>query len=98
MRSLALLLAAVGCRAQVIELGTPDAASDAVRADAPASTCVCRLTPCRLAADCALTGGTCGGDFFCTGDFGPCTSAAACQATAAASVCTISATSTTACP
>jgi len=90
LRGLVLLL--VACRAQVVELGTPDAASDAVKDDAPASTCVCRLTPCRLAVDCALTGGTCGGDFFCTGDFGRCTTAATC------SVCTISATSTTACP
>jgi hypothetical protein len=98
MRAL-VLIALVGCRARVIDLGTPDAATDAPRdAPADASTCVCRIMPCRLTADCALTGGTCGADFYCTGDFGPCATSATCQATSASSVCTTSATSIAACP
>jgi hypothetical protein len=91
---MACVLAAAGCPAKVIELGPPlDAAIDA-----PASTCACRITPCRTAGDCTLTGGTCGADFYCTGDFGPCQTTATCQATISSGVCTASPTSTMTCP
>jgi hypothetical protein len=94
MRALLLALAGTACSPRVVELGKPDAAG-AVDA---ASTCRCRITPCRLASDCTLTGGTCGADFYCTGDFGPCTATTQCQATAANSQCTQGTTSILPCP
>jgi hypothetical protein len=89
-------LACTACSPRVVELGKPDAAHDA--ASDAAATCRCRITPCRLASDCALTGGTCGADFYCTGDFGPCTTTAQCQATLATSRCTLGTTSVLSCP
>jgi hypothetical protein len=91
-----LLLALAACSTKVVDLGIPDAASDAP-ADA-SGTCRCRITPCRVAGDCALIGGACGADFYCVGDFGACHSNADCQATVTGSVCAQSSTSTAACP
>jgi hypothetical protein len=91
-------LALMACSPRVVELGKVDAAVDA-RIDAPTPpACRCRITPCRVAGDCAATGGTCGADFYCIGDFGPCTTTAQCMTTVTTSVCTLSATSTTPCP
>jgi hypothetical protein len=89
--------ALLGCKTKVVELGIPDARVDAAKADAP-STCRCRITPCRVAGDCAAIGGACGADLFCVGDFGTCTNDSDCQATVSSSVCTQGTTSTTACP
>jgi hypothetical protein len=93
---LGLALALAGCATKAVELGIPDAKGDAA-ADA-ASTCRCRIAPCRSAGDCALTGGTCGADLYCVGDFGACNTNAQCQQTVASSVCTQSTTSTAPCP
>jgi hypothetical protein len=85
-----------GCDAKVIELGRVDAAVDGSPAiDAP--VCRCRIMPCRVVGDCALIGGACGPDFYCVGDFGPCTSDLACQATVTGSVCTQGTASITPC-
>jgi hypothetical protein len=89
-----------GCTAEIVDLGRGDAAVDAavdVAIDAPTS-CRCRITPCRVAGDCALIGGACGPDSYCVGDFGPCAHDADCRATASASACTTGTTSTTPCP
>ena len=95
MKWLAIVLFAA-CTPRTIELGHVDAAADTVHSDA--STCRCRITPCRVPGDCALVGGVCGADMFCVGDFGACTTSAQCQATATDSICTASATSTALCP
>lgn len=91
---LAVLLA--GCKTQIVELGKADAAVDAT-ALVDASTCRCRIMPCRVIGDCAVIGGVCGPDFYCVGDFGPCSLDTQCQATATSSVCTQGTTSTLAC-
>lgn len=90
----ALALALVACRDRTVELGI-DAQSVTLPTDA--SSCRCRITPCRTAGDCALIGGACGPDFYCVGDFGACSTTTMCQATATASVCVASATSTSVC-
>ncbi|CAN5186460.1 hypothetical protein BH11MYX1_BH11MYX1_05430 [soil metagenome] len=86
----------VACRATIVDLGR-DAGRDASTA-VDAARCTCRITPCRIAAECVLTGGTCGADFYCTGAFGSCATTAQCEATVANSQCTTNATSTTPCP
>jgi hypothetical protein len=96
LQTLALALAVAACSTKQVELGIADA-----RIDAPtdaASTCRCRISPCRTAGDCALVGGTCGADLYCTGDFGACLTNADCQRTVTASMCTQGTTSTAPCP
>jgi hypothetical protein len=95
----ALALVAIACSPRVVELGTPDAAAPRdAPVDAPVSTCRCRITPCRVSGDCALTGGVCGTDLYCVGDFGACTTSSQCQATFTASQCTQGTTSIAPCP
>jgi hypothetical protein len=97
MRACWLALVATACSPRVVELGVPDAAHDAP-ADMAAPSCRCRIAPCRFVSDCAPTGGTCGPDFYCTGDFGSCTTNAQCQAQVATSQCTQGTTSVLPCP
>jgi hypothetical protein len=92
---LAIVVVLGACDTRVIDLGR-DASHDGAMQDA--STCRCRLTPCRVTGDCSLIGGACGPDFYCVGDFGACATTAQCQATATDSVCTLGTTSTTPCP
>ena len=102
--AIAIVLAGAGCQTKVVDLGRVDAPIDTpvdARRDATlvvdATSCRCRITPCRVSGDCALVGGVCGTDNYCVGDFGPCTSNAECQATATGSVCTTSTSSTASC-
>ncbi len=95
MRAVLIALAFTGCKTRIVELGKADAAIDATPIDA--STCRCRITPCRVASDCTAIGGACGPDLYCVGDFGPCSLDTQCQTTAAMSVCTQSTTSTAGC-
>jgi hypothetical protein len=90
------VLALLSCQRQTIELGRPDATVDARPPDAQ-NACRCRVVPCRLPSDCALTAGTCGADFYCSGDFGACTTDATCHAVAMMSACTKTAVSTDPC-
>ena len=93
-RVVLLVLALAACKTEVVELGKVDAAVDA---PADATTCRCRITPCRVPGDCAVIGGACGADFYCVGDFGACTLDSQCQATVTGSVCTQGTASTLAC-
>lgn len=101
-RALVLVMAVTACAPVDVELGRPptdagvDAPIDAAR-PIDASTCRCRIAPCRSAGDCALTGGTCGADMFCTGDFGACSADSQCQATTPAGLCTRGTTSVERC-
>jgi hypothetical protein len=100
IRAVVLVFAFTGCKPRIVELGKADAATDATidaTATIDASTCRCRITPCRVDGDCAVIGGACGADLYCVGDFGPCSLDAQCQATATASVCTRGAMSTVGC-
>ena len=96
MTRLVLVLGLCACSTKVVELGIPDAKRDAAT-DAD-SGCRCRITPCRVVGDCAVIGGACGSDFYCVGDFGPCTTDSQCQATVTGSVCTQGSDSTAPCP
>ncbi len=94
--ALATLVVLAACATKTVELGNPiDAAIDA---PLDASLCRCRITPCRIMADCAAIGGACGGDGYCVGDLGVCSTMAQCTALDPGSVCTASSTSTLACP
>jgi hypothetical protein len=96
IRMLALVLVIASCETKIIDLGI-DGAVDGVIVPVDASTCACRITPCRAAADCALIGGACGPDFYCVGSFGSCSTDSQCQATSASSVCTKAADSIVGC-
>lgn len=86
-----------GCEEKIVDLGI-DAPIDAPSEDAETATCRCRIPRCSSAADCALTGGVCGPDLYCVGDFGACTTDAECHAIGpAGSLCVESATSTVPC-
>jgi hypothetical protein len=86
-----------GCEEKIVDLGI-DAPIDAPSEDAETTTCRCRIPRCASAADCALTGGVCGPDLFCVGDFGACSVDGDCRATGpATAICAQSTTSTVAC-
>jgi hypothetical protein len=93
-----MLAMLAACQARTVELGKVDAAAAIDSALPDASLCRCRLNSCRVPGDCTLTGGVCGPDSYCVGDFGACSTASQCQATATASTCTASATSIAPCP
>ena len=97
MMRLVFAFTLIGCSTRVIDLGR-DATVDTKAPMPDATSCRCRITSCRVAADCAMIGGACGPDFYCVGDFGPCTTDTQCQATNPNGLCTKTTDSTTPCP
>jgi len=97
IRAVVAALVLASCQAKVVELGRVDAGVDGPILPIDASSCRCRIMPCRVVGDCAVIGGACGPDFYCVGDFGPCTGDLSCQATVTGSVCTKDTASTTPC-
>ena len=81
LAALLACLACVACDAVVVDLGRTGADAAPDSSPTPDSNlCVCRVMDCRDAGDCTMTGGACGTDFYCVGNFGACTSDAQCTA------------------
>jgi hypothetical protein len=91
-----LALALAACDAEIIDLGR-NATDASVDAPVDAAACRCRIAPCRASSECAIIGGACGADFYCVGDFGPCSTDSDCRATVTDSVCTRGPTSVERC-